>query len=233
MIRRLSPVALAVGITFILTTIFQPMQYIEGSAQHASCQWYPETKRMVCGAFLTYWQGHGGLPQFGYPITNEFVEKSQLNGKEYVVQYFERAVFEAHPENKPPNDVLLSQLGTFQYKMNYPNGDPEAEFPAYPNAQNAKFERDGNIVTTTFQTRDSAQIVQQYYKTRLAELGWLFIEERAGTLRFGYAPQAPHGTRSGGFTVFVTASGTASITNVEVQFVTEIPPDFPPPTPRP
>ena len=31
------------------------------------------------------------------------------------VQYFERAVFEYHPENQPPYDVLLSQLGKFRY----------------------------------------------------------------------------------------------------------------------
>ncbi|MFL5735444.1 MAG: alpha/beta fold hydrolase, partial [Chloroflexia bacterium] len=37
-----------------------------------------------------------------------------LNGKPYTVQYFERAVFELHPENAAPYDVLLSQLGTFQ-----------------------------------------------------------------------------------------------------------------------
>jgi hypothetical protein len=28
-------------------------------------------------------------------------------------------VFEYHPENAAPNDVLLSQLGTFQYRMKY------------------------------------------------------------------------------------------------------------------
>jgi hypothetical protein len=28
-------------------------------------------------------------------------------------------VFEWHPENAPPYDVLLSQLGTFQYKLKY------------------------------------------------------------------------------------------------------------------
>jgi branched-chain amino acid transport system substrate-binding protein len=33
------------------------------------------------------------------------------------VQYFERAVFELHPENQAPNDVLLSQLGTFRLKQ--------------------------------------------------------------------------------------------------------------------
>jgi hypothetical protein len=35
------------------------------------------------------------------------------------VQYFERAVFEYHPENQPPYNVLLSQLGTFRYREKY------------------------------------------------------------------------------------------------------------------
>jgi hypothetical protein len=50
------------------------------------------------------------------------MEKSDLDGKTYKVQYFERAVFEHHPENPAPYDVLLSQLGTFRYKQKYPNG---------------------------------------------------------------------------------------------------------------
>ncbi len=78
---------------------------------------FKETGHRVGGKFLAYWNGHGGLAQQGYPISEEFQEKSDLDGKTYTVQYFERAVFEMHPENKPPFDVLLSQLGTLQYKM--------------------------------------------------------------------------------------------------------------------
>jgi acetyl esterase/lipase len=77
---------------------------------------FKETGKRLGGAFLQYWQSHGGLAQQGLPISDEFMEKSDLDGKTYLVQYFERAVFEYHPENQPPNDVLLSQLGTFRYK---------------------------------------------------------------------------------------------------------------------
>jgi hypothetical protein len=80
---------------------------------------FPETGKRVGGRFLEYWQKNGGLAQQGYPISEEFTEKSDVDGKEYRVQYFERAVFELHPENKPPYDVLLSQLGTFQYRQKY------------------------------------------------------------------------------------------------------------------
>src|SRR5207248_7660846 len=70
------------------------------------------------------WNTHGGLAQQGYPISGACAETSDLNGKPYTVQYFERAVFEYHPENPAPANVLLSQLGTFRYKSKYPNGGP-------------------------------------------------------------------------------------------------------------
>jgi hypothetical protein len=63
------------------------------------------------GGFRDYWQQHGDLPQFGYPLTEEFTEISPTDGKPYVTQYFERARFEYHPENRPPYDVLLGLLG--------------------------------------------------------------------------------------------------------------------------
>ncbi len=80
---------------------------------------FSETGYTVQGQFWTYWQQHGGLAQQGYPISDEIQEISDLNGQPYTVQYFERAVFEKHPENQPPYDVLLSQLGTFLYKQKY------------------------------------------------------------------------------------------------------------------
>ena len=90
------------------------------------CQTFPETGQTVCDPFLTYWRDHGGLAQQGYPISPEFTEISDLNGRPYQVQYFERAVFEKHPENKPPYDVLLSQLGTVRARAKYPQGFPGA-----------------------------------------------------------------------------------------------------------
>jgi hypothetical protein len=63
------------------------------------------------GGFRDYWERHGGLAQFGYPLTEEFSEISSTDGKPYVTQYFERARFEYHPENRPPYDVLLGLLG--------------------------------------------------------------------------------------------------------------------------
>ena len=90
-----------------------PSQKVNDSA---GAVMYKETGHTVGGKFLTYWQEHGGVAQQGFPISDEFTEKSDLDGKTYTVQYFERAVFEMHPENQAPNDVLLSQLGTFELR---------------------------------------------------------------------------------------------------------------------
>jgi plastocyanin len=87
-------------------------------------QTFAETGKAVRGSFLNYWQQHGGLAQQGFPISMEMQERSDTDGKMYTVQYFERAVFELHPENQPPYDVLLSLLGNFYYKQKYPNGAP-------------------------------------------------------------------------------------------------------------
>jgi predicted deacylase len=49
-------------------------------------------------AFLRYWQRHGGLKIFGYPLSEEFTATT-VDGQRRVVQYFERAVFAYYPED--------------------------------------------------------------------------------------------------------------------------------------
>jgi len=81
-----------------------------GVAPKAGMRFFPETGHNVPGDFMGYWDGNGGLPQFGYPLSEVFREKLE-NGQEYEVQYFERARFERHSENGPPYNVLLGQFG--------------------------------------------------------------------------------------------------------------------------
>jgi hypothetical protein len=118
--------------------------------QHASTsnpRVFPETGHILGGAFRTYWEQHGGLAQQGFPISDEFQETSDLNGQTYTVQYFERAVFEQHPENAPPYDVLLSQLGTFQYQGKYQgSAPPPAPTPATPTPRGSG---PGSVATPT------------------------------------------------------------------------------------
>jgi hypothetical protein len=94
------------------------------SFAQSGCRTFPETGYRVCGRFLDYWQRNGGLAQQGYPVSGEFYETSEADGKPYLVQYFERAVFELHPENRPPFDVLLTQLGTLVGQQRYELGFP-------------------------------------------------------------------------------------------------------------
>jgi hypothetical protein len=110
-----------------LTTllVFAVVGLMPGGVQGQSgSRTFPETGKTVSGGFLRYWNEHGGLTQQGFPISEEMREVSETDGKTYTVQYFERAVFEAHPENTPPNDVLLSLLGNFLYKQKYRSGTP-------------------------------------------------------------------------------------------------------------
>ncbi|HEX2914282.1 MAG TPA: cellulase family glycosylhydrolase [Chloroflexia bacterium] len=69
------------------------------------------TGHYMSGAFKTYWESYGGLEQFGYPLTEPFYQQS-TNGATYVTQYFERAIFEYHPENAGTKyQVLLRLVG--------------------------------------------------------------------------------------------------------------------------
>lgn len=131
MFKRILTQIILVIVVVVLTTIFQPLSYFGVTAQ-GGCHTFVETGKTVCGRFLQYWQSHGGLAQQGFPLSGEFIEVSDLNGQPYTVQYFERAVFEYHPENAQPNDVLLSQLGSFQFKRKYPSGEPSSQPPTNP-----------------------------------------------------------------------------------------------------
>jgi hypothetical protein len=79
---------------------------------------YSQTGHTLGGVFKTYWEQHGGLAQFGYPITEEYQEVSLTDGKTYTTQYFERARFEEHPENKGTQyEVLQGLLGREMIKL--------------------------------------------------------------------------------------------------------------------
>jgi len=58
------------------------------------------------------WEQSGGLPVFGFPLSEEFTEQNPDTGQAYTVQYVERQRFEYHPENTgTPYETLLGRLG--------------------------------------------------------------------------------------------------------------------------
>lgn len=68
--------------------------------------YYAETGHALAGAFREFWTQSGGLPVFGYPMTEVFTEQG------FLVQYLERQRFEAHPEfDGTPYAVELGRLG--------------------------------------------------------------------------------------------------------------------------
>ncbi len=150
---------LATGIALMLVLTALPSSF---TAAQGGSRTFPETGKTVSGKFLTYWDSHGGLAQQGFPISAEMQEISPTDGKTYTVQYFERAVFEAHPENQAPFDVLLSLLGNFTYKANYPNGAPNQT----ASATNAiKYPQTGHSLGGKFRTYWDAHggLAQQGY----------------------------------------------------------------------
>src|SRR5205814_6102229 len=68
--------------------------------------YFTETEQAIAPQFASYWQERGGLERFGYPISRP----AMIQG--YLSQFFERAVFEYHPEFAgTPNEVLLRLVG--------------------------------------------------------------------------------------------------------------------------
>ncbi len=89
------------------------------------CRYYPETQHNLCGGFRAYWERFGGLPLFGFPISEEFREVDPDTGLERTVQYFERQRFEWHPGVWSERfDVLLGRLGALALA-----GEAEAPLP--------------------------------------------------------------------------------------------------------
>lgn len=79
------------------TLLTQGRQFAPGAPDGGEL-FYPETGHTLSGNFRRFWEKRGGLPTFGFPISEPFQETSTIDGQERTVQYFERAKFEFFPE---------------------------------------------------------------------------------------------------------------------------------------
>ncbi|MDQ2809050.1 MAG: hypothetical protein M3Z04_19420 [Chloroflexota bacterium] len=103
------------------TAFHQPDPAIPVPVIRPGQQYFAPTGHLVRGAFLQKWQTTGGLRVHGYPISEEIQEVSPTDGHAYLVQYFQRARFEYHPENAgSPYEILLGVLGRQLYTHQYP-----------------------------------------------------------------------------------------------------------------
>ncbi len=69
----------------------------------------PAIQHCIDDRFVAYWQQQGGLPVFGYPLSAAYEEQTSTGM--VLVQLFERAKLEYHPENPAPFTIQLSHLG--------------------------------------------------------------------------------------------------------------------------
>jgi hypothetical protein len=107
-------------ILFITLFVVGATHFTTGRVAAADQQCFPQTGKCLQGRFLDYWLAHGGLAINGYPITNEQTEKLE-DGKDYLVQWFERVRMEYHPESANPQyQVLLGQFGRILHPADPP-----------------------------------------------------------------------------------------------------------------
>jgi hypothetical protein len=157
----------------------------------APARFFPETQHQLVAPMLPYWTTHGGLPVFGYPISEAFREPNADAGAIYLTQYLERNRFEAHPENVAPYDVLLGRLGDDRLRQvgidwqTLPKADPSA--PHY-------FAASGHAI--------AHEPFWRYWSTHGLELGDRGVSERESLALFGLPIGEPQvETNSSGDTV--------------------------------
>jgi beta-lactamase class A len=115
------------------------------SKPHSPARYFPETRQSVGHDFLKFWNDYGSLETFGYPIGPEEMQNGLL------VQPFERARFELHPENAgaggPDPTVALGLVGQERAAQ------LELSWPRSPNDGNGiYFEATGQQISGDFLT---------------------------------------------------------------------------------
>jgi hypothetical protein len=79
----------------------------EAEARQNNWVYFEDTQQAIAPEFAAYWLEKGDLERFGYPISRPVYIHGILS------QFFQRAVFEYHPEHAgTTNEVLLRLLGS-------------------------------------------------------------------------------------------------------------------------
>jgi hypothetical protein len=76
-------------------------------------RYFAQTRQLLQGDFLQFWQTHGGLATFDAPISGiQHEDNGDGSGRVYAVQWFQKARLERHPETHHPRfAILLGLLG--------------------------------------------------------------------------------------------------------------------------
>lgn len=183
MLRRLGAVlvaamlvVLSAGSAMAIPTPEQlePVDPIEG------CTYFDETGHNLCDEFEAFWNAHGGLPVFGFALTEAYDEVNPDTGETYLTQYLERQRFELHPENEGTvYHVLLGRLGAQILEM---EGRNWHEFPKADPSEDYYFEETGHAIAPEF---------YEYWSTHGLDYGDEGISLRESVLLFGYPISQP------------------------------------------
>jgi hypothetical protein len=112
------------GTAYEVQSALVGLEYTDGRAfpkqvffpNRPDLRFFAETSHGVGGKFLDYWDTHGGLDVFGYPISEEIVEILPETKQYHTVQYFQRARLEIHPQHAGTQDeIQVGLLGRALY----------------------------------------------------------------------------------------------------------------------
>lgn len=178
---RNAAVLAATALLTITSALAAPVKAHADLAQRC----FSETGYCISGPIREYWEQHGGLPIFGYPIAAQQTET--VEGQTLPVQWFERDRLEDHGEL----GVLAGRLGARLLEL---NSMPWEYFPKANSAprgcqffaetghslcepylgywqQNGGLERFGYPVTEPFfETVEGTKLAVQYFERRRMEL---------------------------------------------------------------
>jgi hypothetical protein len=118
-------VALLCSVLALVISVWGPVtatSMAQTSTPSAIGHYFSETGHAVGGAFWKHWNATGGLARHGYPVSPEMNERSDTDGKTYVVQYFERSQFQYRPDLRIQNNTTTTAIGSWLYKQRYPRG---------------------------------------------------------------------------------------------------------------
>jgi dienelactone hydrolase len=181
------------------------------STAGADWQFFPPTRHNLAAPFLSYWQSRGGLPVYGYPISEAFQERNPADGKTYLVQYFERNRLEAHPEARgTAAEIQLGLLGSQAYAQRYGSAPPLKPDPKLApdpvslaalrlKPANGRDGRDLQVVRTLARTSAYTQYGITYHSDGRQISGVMYVPAGRGPfpviiMNHGYIPIADYTT---------------------------------------
>ncbi len=114
-----------VRFALVVVLILLALQTAPPLNAQSNSRYFAQTGHNVQGAFLEYFDRHGGIDVFGYPLTEQF-----YNNRQVLVQFFQRAVMEYRPTNPAPFKVQLALLGVWLGHQEPPIADVDIPHPS-------------------------------------------------------------------------------------------------------